>query len=65
MTTEEPRVSDGARLTKAEACRVLDVCPRTLDRYARHFGEAPHVNTITNRPVYYGHQLKRIWRCVR
>jgi hypothetical protein len=64
MIHEEPNIKSNARYTKAEACRLLGICPRTLDRYARYFGEAPYTNKVTQRPVYYGRQLLRLWRCV-
>ena len=64
MVRTEPNIAANARYTKADACRLLGVCPRTLERYARYVGEAPHYNRVTMRPVWYGRQLLRLWRVV-
>lgn len=64
MTRTEPEIADNARLTKTDACRLLGVCPRTLERYARHFGISPKINAVTMRPMFYGRDIKRLWRCI-
>jgi len=62
MTDVQPKVERGGYYTLAESARRMGCDTRTLYKYADRFGIVPNVNKVTNRPVFRGEQLIRIWR---
>jgi len=60
MTIECPNISNEARLSLAQAARVLEVDPRTIKAYAATLGICRHERAVGGR-FYLGKDVKKIW----
>lgn len=60
MTIECPNISNEARLSLAQAARVLEIDTRTVKSYAGHLGITRHERAVGGS-FYFGKDVKRIW----
>ena len=60
MTIECPNISNEARLSLAQAARVLEIDMRTVKSYAGHLGITRHERAVGGS-FYFGKDVKRIW----
>lgn len=60
MTIECPNISNEARLSLAQASRMLEVDPRTVKAYAGHLGITRHERAVGGL-FYLGKDVKKIW----
>lgn len=60
MTIECPNISNEARLSLAQAARVLECDPRTIKTYAAMLGITRHERAVGGF-FYLGKDVKKIW----
>ena len=60
MTIECPNISNDARLSLAQAARVLEIDARTVKAYAAKMGITRHMRAVGGS-FYFGKDVKRIW----
>lgn len=60
MTIECPKISNEARLSLAQASRVLAIDPRTVKTYAGVLGITRHDRKVGGS-FYFGKDVKQIW----
>lgn len=60
MIIECPNISNEARLSLAQAARVMEVDVRTIKSYASKLGIVRHQRAVGGM-FYYGKDIKKIW----
>lgn len=60
MTIECPNISNEARLSLAQAARVMEIDPRTVKAYAGVLGITRHQRAVGGS-FYFGKDVKKIW----
>lgn len=60
MIIECPNISNEARLSLAQAARVMEVDARTIKSYASKLGIVRHKRAVGGM-FYYGKDIKKIW----
>lgn len=60
MTIECPNISNEARLSLAQAARMLETDPRTIKAYAGRLGITRHERAVGGT-FYFGKDVKKIW----
>jgi len=59
MVTEEPKISDNARLSSSQIAKVLGVIVSTISRY---FKQGRIISTAKLQYIATGAEVKRFWR---
>ena len=62
MVNEEPKVSDFARYSSGEACKLLGIHRNTLLRWVNEGKVKFGIRRANTRKFYLGREIKRIWR---